>query len=543
MSERLRFRSVATKMSVFTAALVTWVVVVLLGYNIQINNFRIGSFDFLKLGVVGLAVLLVSAAIARFTIRVLIEPLRQLHEATTVVRSGRLVEIPVRPTGDEIEYLAESFNEMIRALALSQQEVKRYQDSLEDKIRERTNELERRTQEALEASQSKSEFLANMSHELRTPMSGVMGMLDLVLDSPLSSEQREQLTGARRCAHSLLALLNDLLDMSKIEAGRMVLEEVPFDIRSVIEDCARTHLPQAREKGVVLRWQTANEVPRLVLGDPLRFRQIVSNLLSNAVKFTSEGEVAVLLERDIDARIQLSVRDTGMGIPSRKLPLIFEKFTQADGSISRRFGGTGLGLAITRMLVDVMQGAINVESVERRGSCFTVTLPFPSTEEEEAAAPEHLRSVEKALNGPRILLVEDNTINQKVVCGLLGKRGYTIDVARNGMEALEKLEKIEYAMVLMDVQMPVLDGLETTRCIRADVRFITLPIVAMTAHAMAGDRESCLRAGMNGYLAKPVDHAQLLSIVEHYTKPLNRLRHALEANEPIAPVPAPSAIQ
>jgi len=519
-----RFRSIAAKLSVFTASLVVWVIGVVLAYDLRNNQFRLWK-AFLLLAILGL----VTSAIARFAIRMFVRPLVELQQGLSAVGSGQLTEIPVCHSYDEIQFIGENFNQMIRALAESQAQVNQYQVHLEDKIRRRTEELEEAMKRALAASQAKSEFLANMSHELRTPMSGVIGMLDLVLESPIAPDQREQIKTAYSCALSLLALLNDILDLSKIEAGRMVLEEIPYNVRNVVEECIKSQLPRAREKGINLSWDVRDDVPRQLLGDPLRFRQILANLISNAVKFTARGsvDVKVNIEPHPESRTEkplmlgLTVSDTGTGIPREKLKAVFEKFTQADGSISRQFGGTGLGLAITRRLVEMHGGSILVESEVGHGSRFIVQIPTDSaaTEIGETSAPlfpPHELTPTTGTTLRRILLVEDNPINQKVVNALLRKRGYGVDIAGHGQRALEMLELRAYSLILMDVQMPVLDGLETTRRIRADRRFCHLPIVAMTAHAMNGDRERCLQAGMNDYLAKPVDHRHLLAIVDQF---------------------------
>jgi signal transduction histidine kinase/DNA-binding response OmpR family regulator len=486
-------------------------------------DIHLHTFDWTKGLILCGIVLGVAAAISRFTNRLLARPLTLLEAGITSVREGRLEPIRVSRTGDEIEYLGESFNRMITALAASQEEIRQYQELLEERIRQRTQELEKAMHGALAASQAKSEFLANISHELRTPMNGLLGMLDLVLDSHMAGEQREQVEIAQRCAYSLLDLLNDILDLSKIEAGRMILEKVPFDLRSVAEDCVRAQAAKAQQKGVDLRFEFSGEVSS-VSGDPLRLRQIVANLLSNAIKFTEKGCVnvrqAITASPDGTLNMVLDVIDTGAGIPAEKVPLIFEKFTQADSSISRKYGGTGLGLAITKRLVELQGGQIRVESRVGRGSTFTVEIPFvtaPAVEIPVEPLPEQ-RIASPTAKQARLLLVEDNAVNQRVVLAMLRKKNYAIDVANNGQEALDKLERATepYNLILMDVQMPILDGLETTKAIRRNENWNYLPIIAMTAHAMIGDRERCLQAGMNAYISKPVQQAGLIAVIEQY---------------------------
>ena len=516
------FRSVSSKFSMFTGVLVLWMVATILWWDIRHH-----TFDWTT-GVVLCGIVLVGAgAISRFTVRLLARPLMLLQAGITSVRQGKFDPIQVSRTGDEIEYLGESFNRMIEELAASQEQIRQQQELLEDRIRQRTEDLEKAMHSALAASQTKSEFLANMSHELRTPMNGLLGMLDLVLEGNLIADQKEQLETAQRCAYSLLALLNDILDLSKIEAGKMALEKIPFHARTVVEDCVKSHAAKAAQKGIDLRFEQG-AAPTDVVGDPLRLRQIVANLVSNALKFTDRGWVRVRLNSTprTDGRldIQVQVRDTGLGIAADKLPAIFEKFTQADGSITRKYGGTGLGLAITRRLVEMHGGDVRVESEPSKGSTFTVTLPL---EPAPAAAtetdqPRRRAGAEPArLSAARLLLVEDNLVNQKVILAILRKRGYRVDVANDGREALAALEAGDaaYDLVLMDVQMPVIDGLEATRIIRREPRWERLPIVAMTAHAMNGDRERCLQAGMNGYISKPVQPAHLTATIERYLSP------------------------
>ena len=284
----LRYRSLATKFSMFTGTLVFWVVGTIFAFN-----FRQDPWDARKALILCVIVFLLAGAISRFSHRLLVRPLRNLQTGIDSVGQGKLETLQISSTGDEIEVLGHAFNRMIEALAASQAEIQRHQELLEERIRQRTEALEEAMHRALAASQAKSEFLANMSHELRTPMSGILGMVDLVLDSRLNDDQSENLQTAQRCAHSLLALLNDLLDLSKIEAGRMALERIPFALDRLADDCVTSQLPKARRKGIELTCQMAAPVPRHVIGDPLRLRQILMNLVNNAVKFTESGSVAV----------------------------------------------------------------------------------------------------------------------------------------------------------------------------------------------------------------------------------------------------------
>jgi signal transduction histidine kinase len=522
-----RLHSLASKFSLFSAALVFWVVATILAYDL-----RQDTFDIRKGLLLFVIITLVAAAISRFTIRLLARPLSELQSGITSARNGRLEPIPVSKTGDEIEFLGESFNRMIEALATSKTALLEQQGLLEKRIRDRTDQLEEAMRAAQAANEAKSEFLANISHELRTPMNGVIGMLDIALDQPLSPELAEQLHTAQSCAYALLCLLNDMLDLSKIEAGKMSLEKIPFDLRALLADCIKAHQPKATENSVALRLEVSPDLPRQIAGDPLRVRQIVANLLSNAVKFTEHGSVDIRVGgKPIPPGqflVEITVEDSGTGIPADKLLSIFDKFAQANGSVSRKYGGTGLGLAITRSLVELHGGDVQVQSELGRGTTFAVTL-LCDTDVAAGAAPEGALRTAAPLaagsqiaagasgSGVRILVVEDHHVNQKVVTAVLRKRGFSIELANDGQEALNKLEKCaSFDLVLMDVQMPVLDGLEATRLIRRESRWQGLPIVAMTAHAMNGDKERCLEAGMNGYISKPVQPSLLLSTVDEF---------------------------
>jgi two-component system, sensor histidine kinase and response regulator len=514
-------RSLASKFSLFTAALVFFVIATMLAFDLRQETLGAGKGLLLLV-----IVILVAVAIAWFTIRLVARPLSQLQAGITAAANGRLEPIKVSGTGDEVEFLGASFNRMIVALAASQTALLEQQGLLEKRIQDRTDQLEEATLAAQAASQAKSEYLANISRELRTPLNGVIGLLDIALERELSPELAEQLKTAESCADSLLGLLNDILDLSKIDAGKMTLETIPFDLRALLADCVKAPQPKATQNTVSLRAEVSPDVPREIWGDPLRIRQIVANLVSNAVKFTEHGSVDVLVGGDFIQpgrfQLQITVRDSGTGIPAEKLLHIFDKFTPADGSVSRKFGGTGLGLAITRSLVELHGGEVQVQSELGRGTTFSVTLPCKAGLPAGASQKTNLAAMATAafgtsLSPARILVVEDNHVNQKVVTAVLRKRGFSIELANDGQEALNKLETcVAFDLILMDIQMPVLDGLEATRLIRKEARWRELPIVAMTAHAMNGDKERCLEAGMNGYISKPVHPSLLLSTVDEF---------------------------
>jgi len=394
--------------------------------------------------------------------------------------------------------------------------------------RKQAEEATARARAAAEsANQAKSEFLANMSHEIRTPMNGIIGMTALALDGPLTPPQAECLDMIRSQAESLLTIVNDILDFSKIESRRVEFESVPFTLAHAVDDVVKPLAMRAREKGITLGSSIAASVPARILGDPVRLKQILTNVIGNAVKFTEEGSVT--LEVTVERRdegphlLHLRVSDTGIGIPPDKLTAIFEPFRQVDGSMTRRFGGTGLGLAISATLAEMMGGRIQVESTPGGGSTFDIAIPAvaaPPNVRTESAVSAEVAATARRLVTPdkaaRILIAEDNIINQRVAAALLTKRGHTVTVVNNGREAVDALQREKFDLVLMDVQMPEMDGFEATAAIRERERETgrRIRIVAMTAHAMTGDRERCLAAGMDGYLSKPIDQRSLFEVVE-----------------------------
>ncbi|MBP2084584.1 signal transduction histidine kinase/CheY-like chemotaxis protein [Pseudomonas putida] len=551
---------------------------------------------------------------------------------------------------DEIGVLVKVANQQFVSMATeieqrrtAENRLTQYLNELEDIVSARTNELkasnnslslsnqelEEARRRALDMAQARAAFLANMSHEIRTPLNGMLGMIALALDSPLPSEQRQQLAIAHDSGKVLVELLNDILDLSKFDAGQLELERIPFDMGSMVEDTANL-LSQNTAQSVELTCLIARDFPSSVLGDPTRVRQIVSNLLSNALKFTRFGRVDVRLVTIVGG-VRLEVRDTGIGIPEDAQARIFQPFTQAGAGITRQYGGTGLGLALTRNLCKAMQGHLHIRSEAGFGSCFSAELPlvvhteaiaplplhgrvaalsdagsglnellqgllpawgltyqrhdssatlaatamdllitddverlfelrqtlktpillvtaygnFLSSEQSAALAPLHqlarplarnalYQTLRRTLQGfdpehplaspaisleagrARILLVEDNPVNQLVAKGMLAKLGCQVQLATQGAEALEQLERDDFDLVLMDCNMPVMDGYEASRRIRQSGRWPNLPIVALTANAMPEERERCRTAGMNDYLAKPFRREELLALIDHW---------------------------
>ena len=416
-----------------------------------------------------------------------------------------------------------------------------------------TDEATRALAAAEAATQAKSDFLANMSHEIRTPMNAVLGMTDLALREPLPLRARDHLLKVQQAARGLLGILNDILDFSKIEAGKLDIEQVPFSLQDVLDQVTAVIDLQARKKEQALLFEVAPDVPACLVGDPLRLEQVLVNLCGNAVKFTQPGRpVRLSVQREGPGHLRFAVRDQGPGLSPAQIAQLVKPFNQLDASTTRRHGGTGLGLAICRQLVQLMGGQIDVRSQPGQGSEFFFTIALvacslvpvpPRADARQAARRQAPAAAPAGLRGLRALLVEDTEFNQIVAGELLrGVAGMQLSIASDGEQALTMLAAEPFDLVLMDVQMPGMDGYEVTRRIRQQPRHAQLPIVAMTAYAMARDRQRCLQAGMNDVITKPVEPTELFAVL-HRWAPATPAAPAVDAATPPAePMPGAAAV-
>ena len=443
--------------------------------------------------------------VAYFLCKQLVQPLKRIEKAAVLLPQGDFEKrVPEDATVPEIRRLQEALNVMASRISASLADIK---------------ENERARTRAEEATQAKSEFLANMSHDIRTPMNGVLGMLHLALGQEMSRSCRSYLVKAEKSARGLLGLLNDILDFSKIEAKMLTLESAPFCLRSVLEDVIdlqRAHINPAK---VALEWKVDPQLPEVFEGDALRIHQILNNLVSNAVKFTSEGSVRleIMLDRMQGeyALVKIRASDTGIGMTLEQVKRLYTPFTQADSSTTRRYGGTGIGLTITKRIVEMMQGDIAVESCPGQGTTFSLRLALKVIPNLTCSDTTQMENCDTAfLRGMRILVAEDNEINQEIVKELLSLQGCAVSLANNGLEAVEMVRVRTFDLVLMDIQMPNMDGLQATKAIRKSKSAGELPIVAMTAHALEQDYAKSRAAGMQDHITKPIVPAYLFRVIE-----------------------------
>ncbi|GLP97262.1 hybrid sensor histidine kinase/response regulator [Paraferrimonas sedimenticola] len=470
---------------------------------------------------IGGSVLVVVVLISPFIATVITRPVTSLTQSSIDIAKGNLDAEVEQHWRDEFGILAKNFNEMresikeqIQTIRSQKAELDKVNEGLESQVLLRTAELEKSIEEVQAATQAKSEFLANMSHEIRTPMNAILGMAHLALQTKLDDRQYNYITKIHHSAKLLLGIINDVLDFSKIEAGKLTLEAVPFRLADVMDNLANLLEANLAGRPIQLEFDVANNLPPVLIGDELRLTQVLTNIGGNAVKFTQQGKIQIhaqMYQDDGDtALLHFSVKDSGVGMTDAQMGKLFRSFSQADASTTRKYGGTGLGLAICQHLTGLMGGEIWVRSRPNKGSTFHFTARFGVANQTQAPVVEASEpSVD--LTGARVLLVEDNAINQELARELLEQKGVQVVGAEHGGRALEAVRNQEYDLILMDCQMPQMDGYQATRAIREMPGMADIPIIAMTANAMVADRDKAFSAGMNDYITKPLDVNQLFS--------------------------------
>ncbi len=457
----------------------------------------------------------------------------------------------VKYYNDEVGVLIDTFNQMLGQIQKemtdrmqAEAELRKHRDHLEEMVSERTSELKLSNQrlkvsveranlmakQATQANKAKSEFLANMSHEIRTPMNAILGFGELLRDEPLSDAQKNYVDTILASGKNLLQIINDILDFSKIEAGKLSTEKIDFSLIQMLEELESLFRPMCMRKNLDFDVLCCSELPNMMRSDPVRLRQCLVNLLNNAIKFTEQGHVYLNVSMETmnqTPHIRFDIEDTGIGIPRDKQKLVFEAFTQADGSHTRKFGGTGLGLTITRQLVELLGGQISLRSDEGRGTIFTIQMPLGVDADSQSVTFRHnaIEALQSEFSNPlipikgNILVAEDARANQALIRIMLQKMGLEVTIVEDGQQAVEKINNGRYDLILMDMQMPVMNGYDATRQIKA--MGIQIPVIALTAHAMKGDEEKCRQAGCDDYLTKPIDRTKLEKILRNYLCPVS----------------------
>jgi len=442
-----------------------------------------------------------------------------IYESTFIKKNGEAIPVEIKSNVNMMEGKKVVFS-IVRDI--------RYKKISENLIKSSEEEMKKAMEATKAAYATKSEFLANMSHEIRTPLNGVIGMVDLTLLSDLTLEQRDNLIIAKSCADSLLNIINGILDFSKIEAGKLTIENRSFDLEVLLDKVLKIHYTEANDKELKFSYELPFNLPKNIKGDPGRLQQILNNLLSNAIKFTDLGSIILKLKilkvNSNNISLQFSVKDTGIGIEEKDMNKLFKTFSQVDGSYTRKHGGTGLGLVISKQLIEMMGGEIQVISEKGIGSTFSFSLDFEIILDDlKSNVTASIAKKFKTKRDAHILLVEDDKINQKVISQMLIEMGYSLDIAENGYNALEMIDKEEYDICLMDIQMPCMNGAQTTFHIREKEKLNGkhIPILALTAYALSGDREKFINLGMDGYISKPIQMGKLFELIEAFLNQKN----------------------